>query len=102
MPRAIYKFLTETMGLRGEATIHGFRSSFRTWAGDETHFDRVSVELCLAHKAGDDTELAYRRSDSLEKRRAVMESWGQYCCGGGGSVPVPANQNEAKRKVEQA
>jgi integrase len=73
----LYLFLTESLKI--DATIHGFRSSFRDWAGNETHFDRVSIELCLAHKAGDATELAYRRSDSLEKRRVIMDAWASFC-----------------------
>jgi integrase len=75
--KSVYKYLTETMGV--EATIHGLRSSFRDWCGNETHFDRVSVELCLAHAAGDSTDLAYRRSDALEKRRVIMAAWAEYC-----------------------
>jgi integrase len=77
--KSVYKYLTQTMGV--QATIHGFRSSFRDWCGNETHFDRVSVELCLAHRAGDATELAYRRSDSLSKRREIMQAWSIYCNG---------------------
>jgi integrase len=71
--KALYRFLTKNMGVR--ATIHGFRSSFRDWAGNETHFDRVTCELALGHRAGDATELAYRRSDALVKRRALMDAW---------------------------
>jgi integrase len=77
---ALYKYLTRDMGV--PVTIHGFRSSFRDWAGNETHFDRVTCELCLGHKAGDATELAYRRSDALFKRRALMDAWAEYCAGG--------------------
>jgi hypothetical protein len=51
--KAIYKYCVQTMGI--ETTIHGFRSSFRDYCRNETDFDRVSVELCLAHKAGDQT-----------------------------------------------
>jgi hypothetical protein len=47
----------------------------------DTHFDRVTCELALAHRAGDATELAYRRSDALEKRRALMQAWCDYCEG---------------------
>jgi integrase len=77
--KAIYKFCVQTMGV--QTTIHGLRSSFRDYMGNETHFDRVSVEICLAHAAGDQTELAYRRSDSLEKRRAIMAAWEAFCEG---------------------
>jgi integrase len=57
--KSVYKYLTQTMGVK--ATIHGFRATFRTWAGNETNFDRVTCEMCLGHKAGDAVELAYRR-----------------------------------------
>src|SRR6516225_7028970 len=58
-------------------TVHGFRSSFRDWAGDETSYDLI--ETALANVIGDKAERAYRRSDALEKRRALMESWAGYC-----------------------
>jgi integrase len=77
--KAIYKYLTETLDMR--VTIHGFRATFRTWAGNETHFDRVTCELALGHAAGDAVELAYRRGDALSKRRALMEAWATYCEG---------------------
>ena len=59
-------------------TVHGFRSSFRDWAGNETHFPREIAEGALAHVVGDKAEQAYRRSDALEKRRALMTAWEQY------------------------
>jgi integrase len=61
------------------ATVHGFRSAFRDWAGDATHYSRELAEKALAHKVGDETELAYRRSDALEKRRALMKAWSAFC-----------------------
>ena len=61
------------------ATVHGFRSSFRDWAGEETSFPREIAEQALAHAAGDATERAYRRGDALEKRRALMEAWASHC-----------------------
>jgi integrase len=63
----------------GAGTIHGFRSSFRDWAGNETNTPREVAEQCLAHSIGDATEQAYRRGDALEKRRALMEAWAAYC-----------------------
>jgi integrase len=60
-------------------TVHGFRSSFRDWAGNETNFDRVTCELALSHNAGDATELAYKRGDELKKRRALMDAWARHC-----------------------
>jgi integrase len=61
------------------ATVHGFRSSFRDWAGNVSSFPRELVETALAHVIGDKAEQAYRRSDALEKRRKLMEAWAAYC-----------------------
>lgn len=61
------------------ATVHGFRSSFRDWAGNITNFPRKVVETALAHVIGNKAEQAYRRSDALEKRRGVMEAWANFC-----------------------
>ena len=60
-------------------TVHGFRSSFRDWAGNETHFPREIAEGALAHVVGDKAEQAYRRGDALEKRREMMEAWSCFC-----------------------
>jgi integrase len=61
------------------ATVHGFRSSFRDWAGNESSFPREVAEAALAHTIGDKAEQAYRRGDALEKRRSLMEAWGSFC-----------------------
>jgi integrase len=61
------------------ATVHGFRSSFRDWAGNVSSFPRELVETALAHVIGDKAEQAYRRSDALEKRRKLMGAWDAYC-----------------------
>lgn len=61
-----------------DATVHGFRSSFRDWAGEETPFPREVAEAALAHVIGDKAEQAYRRGDALEKRRAMMEAWAAW------------------------
>jgi integrase len=60
-------------------TVHGFRSAFRDWAGNETHFPREVAEAALAHVVGDKAEQAYRRGDALEKRRALMAAWASHC-----------------------
>lgn len=62
-----------------DATVHGFRSSFRDWAGNVSNFPREITETALAHVIGDKAEQAYRRSDALEKRRKLMEAWAAYC-----------------------
>lgn len=66
---------------QAEATAHGFRSSFRDWAGDCTGYQRELIEEALAHSVGNATERAYRRSTALEKRRDLMNAWGDYCTG---------------------
>ena len=67
-------------GMRGDgATVHGFRSTFRDWAGDRTHYPREVIEHALAHQIKDKAEAAYRRGDALEKRRRLMEEWAKYC-----------------------
>jgi integrase len=75
------------MGMR--ATTHGFRSTFRNWAGDETHFQREIIEECLAHQVGNAVERAYRRTDALNKRRVIMQAWAEYCTG---DAVLPAAQ----------
>lgn len=59
-------------------SVHGFRSSFRDWAGEVSIFPRELAEAALAHTVGDATERAYRRGDALEKRRMMMEAWSAY------------------------
>jgi integrase len=67
-------------GMKGDGlTVHGFRSTFRDWAGDQTNFAREVIEAALAHRLKDKAEAAYRRSDALEKRRRLMEAWARYC-----------------------
>ncbi|MDQ0319698.1 integrase [Pararhizobium capsulatum DSM 1112] len=64
---------------RDAYTVHGFRSSFRDWAGDETDYPRDLIETALAHTVGDATERAYRRSTAQAKRLALLEDWARYC-----------------------
>jgi integrase len=61
-----------------DATVHGFRSSFRDWAGESTSFPREVAEAALAHQVGDETERAYRRGDALERRRGLMAAWAAF------------------------
>lgn len=63
---------------RTDITVHGFRSSFRDWAGEQTAFPREIAEAALAHVVGDETERAYRRGDALEKRRKLMDAWSRF------------------------
>ncbi|QJP14855.1 integrase arm-type DNA-binding domain-containing protein [Starkeya sp. ORNL1] len=65
--------------LKSTDTVHGFRSSFRDWVGEETTFPREVAEAALAHTVGNEVERAYRRGDALEKRRKLMDDWALYC-----------------------
>jgi integrase len=67
-------------GMRGRnLTVHGFRSSFRDWCGEQTNYAREVAEAALGHVLGDKVETAYRRGDALEKRRKLMDAWARYC-----------------------
>lgn len=71
-----FSALLKRMAVR--TTTHGFRSSFRDWAGDATTFQREVAEAALSHVVGDATEAAYRRGDALEKRRELMNAWDAF------------------------
>lgn len=74
---ALLMLLQRRMGRA--VTVHGFRSAFRDWAGDEADVPRELAEASLAHVVRDATEAAYRRRTAVEKRRKVMQSWCDYC-----------------------
>jgi integrase len=61
-----------------KATVHGFRSTFRDWAAEQTNYPNHVVEQALAHSIGNAVEAAYRRGDLFEKRRQLMESWAAF------------------------
>ena len=84
-PLSLMAFEMLMRRLKAEAyTVHGFRSSFRDWAGDLTDFPREIAEAALAHSVGDATERAYRRGDALAKRRMLMVAWAAHCAGEAG------------------
>jgi integrase len=64
---------------RTDITVHGFRSSFRDWAAEQTAFPNEVVEMALAHSISTAVEAAYRRGDLFEKRARLMTAWSQYC-----------------------
>ena len=70
--------LLKRMG-RNNITVHGFRSTFRDWASEQTSFPHETCEHALAHRISDKAEAAYRRGDQFEKRRKLMESWAEFC-----------------------
>lgn len=75
-----------------DATVHGFRSSFRDWAAECTGYPHEVCEMALAHTIGNKAEAAYRRGDLFEKRRRLMADWADFCAGegavGGEVVPL--------------
>ena len=72
------------------AVPHGFRSSFRDWAAEQTNTPREVVEAALAHTVRNPTEAAYARSDLFERRRRLMDEWAAYLSGTHGARPTPA------------
>ncbi len=70
--------LLERMG-RTDLTVHGFRSTFRDWAAEQTSFAREVPEMSLAHAISDKVEAAYRRGDLFQKRKRLMEEWARFC-----------------------
>ena len=75
--------------IKPDATVHGFRSSFRDWAAERTNFPNIVAEKALAHTIPDKVEKAYRRGDLFEKRRNLMEQWARFL-----DKPIPAEGGE--------
>jgi integrase len=73
---------------RADIDVHGFRSTFRDWAGETTAHPRDVIEQALAHTLKDRSEAAYRRGDLFDKRRALMRDWDIRCAGGAVVVPI--------------
>jgi integrase len=87
--RAVLSNMAMDMLLRrmnSDVTVHGFRSTFRTWGEECSTFPREVMEAALAHVVGDDTERAYQRGDLFEKRRRLMSAWADFCDRHGGTV----------------
>ena len=64
---------------RRPIVVHGFRATFRTWAEETAQFPHAIVEEAMGHVVGTSVERAYRRTDVLERRRALMDAWANYC-----------------------
>jgi integrase len=88
---AMLNFLQDTLG-HEKLTVHGFRSTFRDWAGENTdkEYDDTVIEHALAHKSSDQTRNAYQRGDYLEKRKILMQDWADYCYS---AVTAPASSS---------
>ena len=82
---ALTKVLRDT-GLADPATVHGFRTSFRTWASECTSVPHAVAEMALAHAVGSSVERSFARSDLFDKRRRLMEQWAQYVLSSGAKV----------------
>ncbi|MFK7942661.1 MAG: tyrosine-type recombinase/integrase [Paracoccaceae bacterium] len=65
-----------------DATVHGFRSTFRDWAEEQTDFAHEIKEAALAHRVSNAVERAYRRTDLFDRRRELMNAWAAFCLGG--------------------
>lgn len=81
---------------RSDLTVHGFRSSFRDWAAEQTNFPREVAEQALAHAIPDKVEAAYRRTDLFDRRRKLMDAWAKFVATpkakGGNVVQISARQ----------
>lgn len=82
---------------RDDLTTHGFRSTFRDWAAEQTAYPNELLEMALAHTVSDKTEAAYRRGDMMEKRRRLMQDWAEFCAttkrGVSNVTPIRAGAN---------
>lgn len=88
--------LLDRMGRR-DITVHGFRSTFRDWAAEQTSFPNIVAEAALAHTIGDKAEAAYRRGDLMNKRRQMMDRWADYCAKAHGGEVVSIGKARANR-----
>jgi integrase len=75
---ACLTLLQKRMG-HDDLTVHGFRSTFRDWAGETTAHPREVIEHALAHQLKDKSEASYARGTLLQKRRALMRDWAAFC-----------------------
>ena len=82
----------QRMGRADATTIHGFRSSFRTWAAERTNFPPEVAELSLAHSVSTAVEKAYKRTSLFDHRARLMQQWAEY-------VAVPVPQQKAGKVV---
>jgi integrase len=79
--------LLRRMGV--DFTVHGFRTSFRTWCSDVAHAEFEVAEQCLSHRVGNDVSRSYNRTSMLERRRPIMTAWANYVTGSDTDNVVP-------------
>jgi hypothetical protein len=79
MLRARDRMVADGLIKKGTVTPHGAaRACFKSWASDETNFEKDVIEACLTHVISDKLEAAYRRSDFFAKRRRLMAAWADF------------------------
>lgn len=83
---------------RLDITVHGFRSTFRDWAAEQTDYPREVIEHAISHQLKDKAEAAYHRSTMLEKRRKLMEAWAEFCVA---EEPKAANLDTGKHQPDR-
>jgi len=62
-------------------TVHGFRTSFRTWCSEVAHAEFEVAEAALSHRVGNAASRSYNRTDLLDRRRSLMAAWADCVCG---------------------
>ena len=85
---------------RDDLTVHGFRSTFRDWAAEQTEFSARGLRTCACALAGDKVEAAYRRGDLFEKRGKLMAAWATFCAKAaksGDVIPMSARRMRPDR-----
>jgi integrase len=91
--------------LKRDATVHGMRAAFKTWAAERTNFPREVVEAALAHLNGDKVEAAYHRGDLFEKRRRLMTAWSSYATAAPRApaevVPITSARHDRRRRCDR-
>src|SRR5262249_45197174 len=79
----------------GDATVHGFRSTFKDWTSERTSFPSEVSEMALAHTIGDKVEAAYRRGELVKKGAAMMEAWAGFTLKPASANVVPLGRRRA-------
>jgi integrase len=100
-PRGQNAMMRALRELRGNVTVHGFRSSFRDWAAECTDVPDRVIEMALAHAVGDATMRAYLRTDQFERRRALMSLWASYLVGANNVVRFAGGKQEPSENTKE-
>jgi integrase len=96
---AMWHFLR---GLRPGLTVHGFRATFRSWAGGCTTHPRDVCETALGHSIGNTVEQAYQRDALIAKRRVLMADWAEFCASGRAANVVHMDAGRQRSTPENA